>query len=46
VDLACIAPAIAAELRELGYDVIAVADRADLRAKARCRHPGTPDRLL
>jgi len=28
------APAIAAELRELGHDVIAVADRADLRAKS------------
>ena len=26
-------PAIAAELRELGHDVIAVADRPDLRAK-------------
>jgi predicted nuclease of predicted toxin-antitoxin system len=27
-------PAIAAELRELGHDVVAVADRADLRSKA------------
>ena len=27
-------PAIAAELRELGHDVIAVADRADLRARS------------
>ena len=27
-------PAIAAELRELGHDVIAVADRPDLRAKS------------
>jgi predicted nuclease of predicted toxin-antitoxin system len=27
-------PAIAAELRELGYDVIAVADRPDLRSKS------------
>ena len=28
------APAIAAELRELGHDVIAVADRPDLRSKS------------
>ncbi|MGD0604661.1 MAG: DUF5615 family PIN-like protein [Streptosporangiaceae bacterium] len=28
------APAIAAELRELGHDVIAVADRSDLRSKS------------
>ncbi|MDQ2814744.1 MAG: hypothetical protein M3Z75_23535, partial [Actinomycetota bacterium] len=27
-------PAIAAELRELGHDVIAVADRPDLRSKS------------
>ena len=27
-------PAIAAELREIGYDVIAIADRPDLRSKS------------
>jgi len=31
------APAIAAELRELGHDVIAVADRFDLRASSMSR---------